>query len=253
MPIEAGVRVVFRLIAESTLHHATVVAIDDNAIVLEPEYSISADIPPGQYLLITGPDTDIEYYGEVIGGEGSALRLRRMWTGERGYFRVDDVFPFTWRKIPEGEPYRESCIFSGYGMDAADLELPDDSASPRLWKMLLDINAKLDVVIRHLHLESEGLIRARGVPVNLSASGLRFRLDSRPSIGDDLEVKILLPSYPPVGVLVIGRVVRIDEHAAAGFDISLHFIDLTDEVREVIIQYTLKRQREILSRQRRRE
>jgi len=63
---------------------------------------------------------------------------------------------------------------------------------------------------------------------------------------------MLLPSYPPVGVLVIGRVVRIDD-LAAGFDISLHFIDLTDEVREVIIQYTLKRQREILRRQRRRE
>jgi len=252
MPIEAGVRVVFRLIEESTLRHATVVAIDDNSIVLKPEYDISADFLPGQYLLISEPSTDIEYYGEVIDGEGSALRLRRMWTGERGYFRVDDVFPFTWRKITEGEPYRESCIFSGYGMDAVDLELPDDGASPRLWKMLLDINAKLDVVIRHLHLESEGLIRARGVPVNLSASGLRFRLDSRSSIGDDLEVKMLLPSYPPVGVLVIGRVVRIDD-LAAGFDISLHFIDLTDEVREVIIQYTLKRQREILRRQRRRE
>ena len=102
-------------------------------------------------------------------------------------------------------------------------------------------------------LEGEGLVKADSIPVNISASGMRFALKDRPVMNDILEVRMLLPAYPTVGVLVHGRIVRLEELEHGGYDASLHFIDLNDDVREVIIQYTLKRQRELIRRQRQRE
>lgn len=252
MGIETGDRVLFRLASDTVLHYATIVSKDDAFVELKPEYNASADILPGQYLMISDPDTDIEYYGEVLACEGAILRLKRMWMGKRGYFRIDDIFPVIWR-VTEERLLRESMIFSGYCVDPVDQEVPDETVSPRIWKMLVNINAKLDLALKQLSLESEGLVRSESIPVNISASGIRFTLDRTLAVGDVLELKMLLPAYPPVGVFANGRVVRAEKLETGGYEVSLHFINMNEEVREVIIQYTLKRQRQLIGRERRRE
>jgi hypothetical protein len=232
------------------LYGATVLSVDENTIELRIDADAPTIVKNGQYIMINELETDIEHYSEVTFWDGQSVRLRQMWTGKRGFFRVDDVFPVIYRVVDSTDRCRESRIFSGFGLDVEKLDVPDETVSPRVWKMLVDVNAKLDMILEKLNLENEGLSRAKSIPVNISASGIRFPIDHPVEIGRMFELKMLLPVYPPVGVLAHGVVVRTEAPVNGRYETSLSFVDLIDEVRDVIIQYTLKRQREIIRRQR---
>jgi PilZ domain len=240
----------YRLMPDIDLYSATVLSADEKTMELRVDADVPSIVKKGQYVMITELDTDIEHYSEVTSWDGQSLRLRRMWTGKRGFFRVDDVFPVSYRIVDGTDRCNESRLFPGFGLELEDLNMPDETVSPKVWKMLVDINAKLEMILEKLNLDSEGLARAESIPVNISASGIRFSLDHPVVIGSMLELKMLLPVYPPVGVLAHGVVVRIETPVSGKYETSLSFIDLVDEVRDVIIQYTLKRQREIIRRQR---
>ncbi|HYA86325.1 MAG TPA: PilZ domain-containing protein [Nitrospirota bacterium] len=250
MGLRSGDQINYRLMPDIDLYGATVLSVDEKTMELRTEADAPAIVKNGQYVMINELDSDIEHYSEVTFWDGRSLRLRRMWTGKRGFFRVDDVFPVTYRIVDVTERCTGSRIFPGFGLEADELDVPDETVSPRVWKMLVDINAKLEMILERLNKESEGLSRAQSVPVNISASGIRFFIDQPVEIGSMLELKMLLPLYPPVGVLAHGVVVRIEASVGGRYETSLCFIDLVDEVRDIIIQYTLKRQREIIRRQR---
>jgi len=250
MGLKSGEQITYCLIPGMQRYTATIQSIDNAGIALQLFADSPAALPLGQYVMITEMGDDVDYYCEVAGREGATLRLKRVWTGKRGYFRVDDVFPVMYRSVAAGQARADSRIYSGFGADVADLELTDETISPRLWKMLADINTKLGLILEHLHLENEGLNKAESMPVNISASGLRFSMPRKTALGDVIEVKMLLPTNPAVGILCHGKVVRVDDAGKGAYATSLHFIDLIDDVRDVIIQYTLKRQREIVRRHR---
>lgn len=169
-----------------------------------------------------------------------------MWGEVREYFRVDDVFPVISGKVMEDSPYRKSKVFAGYSMEIPNMDLSDGTINPRLWKILVDINTKLRLILEHLQLDSEGLIKAENIPVNISASGMRFKTKEKVDIGDTIEIKMLLPTSPPVGILTYGNIVRLNDIGNGEYEVAVRFSDMDDEVRDEIIQYTLKRQREIL-------
>ena len=250
MGLHPGEQISYRLMPDIERYNATVLSIDEHTLELRLHADSPEALNSGQYVMITEMDTDTEHYSEVTARDGRNLRLRRMWTGKRGFFRVDDIFPVMHRVVSGDAPRPESRIFSGFGIALDELDVPDESISPRIWKMLVDINAKLGLILERLNLESEGLTRAEGIPVNISASGIRFYLDHKLELGTVLELKMLLPVYPPVGILTYGVVVRVEDPDDGGYATSVSFADLVDEVRDVIIQYTLKRQREIIRRQR---
>lgn len=229
---------------------AIVQSIDTNTIMLQVQADSPATLVQGQYVMISDPSDEVDYYNEIVGREGNALRLKRVWTGKRGYFRVDDRFPVLHKKAMAGETHLESRIYAGHGQELSDFETTDDTVNPRLWRMLVDINAKLGLILERMNIEDEGLAKAERVAVNISASGIRFAVEDAFEMGDLIEVKMLLPTNPAVGIVVHGKVVRVERPEAAGTVVSLHFIDLTEEVRDVIIQYTLKRQRDIVRRYR---
>ncbi len=250
MSLNPGDQVSFRLLPAANRYHATIQSTDEHNLVLRLSADSPAVINRGQNLMISELDTDIDYYSQVISSDGRVLQLKRLWTGKRGYFRVDDVFPVAHRKVDDNDLRRICRIFSGFGVETEEMEVPDETINPKLWKMLTDINAKLTMIIERQNLEKEGLSRVESRPVNISASGIRFALPNRFNIGDILELKMLLPVYPPMGVLVHGTVVRVEELDNGNFRISLNFDDLAEEVRDTIIQYTLKRQRELIRRER---
>jgi len=231
-------------------YSATVLSIDSASIVLQLNADSPTTLPPSQYVMISDIRDDIDYFNEAIDREGAILRLKRMWTGKRGFFRVDDVFPVLYRKVNAGEHLLESRIYTTYGEETANLDVPDESVSPRLWSLLVDINTKLGLVLERLHLENEGLTKADSIAVNISASGLRFASTVPFNTGDVVEVKMLLPTNPAVGILVHGNAVRVATLGNNTYETSLHFVNLTNEVRDLIIQYTLRRQREIVRRYR---
>jgi hypothetical protein len=252
MAIHAGDHITYCMMPGMERYRATVFSIDSTGIVLQLHNESPAEFSPGQYLMISEAGEDIDYYSEVAGRDGTTLRLKRMWTGKRGFFRVDDVFPVLYRQVSGSAPMLESKIFSGYAAEITDEELPDETINPRLWKLLNNMNVKLSLILERLHLESEGLTKAESIPVNISASGMRFTLDQKHSIEDVFEIKILLPTYPPIGILTHGKVVRVEESDKGRYATSLHYINMGDDVRDVIIQYTLRRQREIVRRYRER-
>ena len=250
MSLHPGEQICYRLMPEILRYTAVVESDDEHTILLR----IGDDMPPqitsGNYIMITEPETDIEHYTEVLSRDDQLIELKRLWTGKRGYFRVDDMFPVLCRNVTRENVQPESKLFSGYGGEIEDMNVPDETVSPRLWKMLADMNAKLGMILERLNLEQEGLAHARSLPVNISASGIRIPLTEHAGIGDTMEIKMLLPVYPPVGVLAHATVLRVEEQGPDTYRTSLQFVDLADEVRDVIIQYTLKRQRELIRRQR---
>ncbi|MDI6800538.1 MAG: PilZ domain-containing protein [Thermodesulfovibrionales bacterium] len=248
MELKSGDKVYYRISQETEKYGATVVSMYDEDIVLEVFKEAHPNFSAGQYLRISGPD--YEYYTEVIDINGNVLRLKRMWTEKREYFRIDDVFPVIVSKSAEDSPCKKTRILSGYGMDISETDVPDDSISPRLWKMLVDINTKLKLIMERLQLEKEGLVKAPQKEVNLSASGIRFVVDEKIEVGDTVEVKMLLPTCPPVGINTFGTAVRVKEMGNGKYELALRFADIDDEIRDEIIQYTIKRQREIIRKKR---
>jgi hypothetical protein len=191
-------------------------------------------------------DTGLDYYTEIMeSGEGRLL-LKRLWTGRRDYFRVCDVLPLVVRKVSGDRSLKKSRLVAGYGSGPSEPAVPDETISPQVWRMLVDISAKLDALMEKQYLESAGLTHAENIPVSISASGIKFILHEPAGVGDIIEVKMSLPLYPPVGVITFGEVVRatpIDQHSS---EVAVKFINMDDDVRDEIIQYTLKRQREII-------
>jgi hypothetical protein len=177
-------------------------------------------------------------------------------TGEerRKYFRVDDVLPVVIKRIEDDLAKTKAMVcpgfFPGFGYASAYDKPPDASIHPQLWDMLLEINNKLNLVLEKLCFESEGLTRAESKQVSLSAAGIKIRTQERYEHGAALEVQMLINTTGPAWVVVYGEVARLVDLADGEFEVAINFFDMEDEVRDLINLYTLKRQREIIRKQR---
>lgn len=249
MSLKPGDQITFRLMPAIMRYTGTMLSVDERSIAFRMHDDAPAEVLPGQYLMITETFTDAEHYNEVVSRDGSTVNVRRMWTSKRDYFRVDDFFPVLCRKVDATAMRRASAIISRMDLDPREMESPDPSVSTKVWKMLVDINIKLAMIQERLDLESEGLHKSKSVPVNISASGIRVQLDHQADMNEIYEIKLLLPAYPPIGIVAYGTVVRIDP-VANGFYVSFSFEHLTDEVQDAIVQYSLRRQREVIRRER---
>lgn len=178
---------------------------------------------------------------------------------KRSYFRVDDVISVVANPVQtDSEKNAEflkkvtsSKVFSlmepfAVSEDRGEKCLPDDTGNSRLYGMMTEINTKLDFIINHFMLDKEGLLTAEKKLVNISASGIRFTVDHPVKINDVMDIKLLLPTYPPVAVLAYGEVKRVKELDDNQFEVSLEYLNMGDSVRNEIVQYTLDHQREII-------
>lgn len=250
--IHEGERIEFRLLPDSKRYQAIVLKSDDERVFIRSKV-LPVEVSKGRSIVITIKKGEqfYEYHAEVNEIEGDKIGARWLWEKSRQYFRVDDAFPIEIRKI-ENVPLRRSRIFLGYPFEReeAEVEAPDETISPKLWKLLTDINTKLSLILEKLQFDAEGFIKAEIRHVNVSASGIKFRIDEKVDVGDTVEIKMLLPTCPPTGIITYGNVVRVKEIGNGQYEVALHFTDIEDEVRDEIIQYTLKRQRELIRRQR---
>ncbi|MFN3480715.1 MAG: PilZ domain-containing protein [Thermodesulfovibrionales bacterium] len=245
-------RIEFRLLNDAKRYEAIVLSSDDNRISFKSQEP-PIEILKGKSIVVTirSEDQISEYYAEVYDIEGDMVMARWMWEKSRQYFRVDDAFPVDLKKV-ENIPIKRSRVFLGYPAERENVEVeaPDETISPKLWKLLTDINTKLSLILEKLQFDEEGFIKAEMRHVNVSASGIKFRVDEKVEIGDTVEIKMLLPTCPPTGIITYGSVVRSKDLGNGQYEVALHFTDIEDEVRDEIIQYTLKRQRELIRRQR---
>ncbi|HSW40398.1 MAG: type IV pilus assembly protein PilZ [Nitrospirae bacterium] len=162
----------------------------------------------------------------------------------REFSRIDAELPMAIRRVSEDE---EGSIQSRLASPRLPLDepLPLEVRDPALAEWLRFLNKKMDAVIRMLA-EREDV--ASGLPicsVNISAGGLCFRPHEPLSVGDMLETKVRLPLNPPVTLLLYGIVVETEEES-----VCIQYVDISDEIRDIIVRFVFQQQREILRSQR---
>lgn len=175
---------------------------------------------------------------------------KSMETERRGFVRVEDIFPVVIRKVDTNPDALKARIFSGVSNTPFLEEDLDDSINPLLWKMLVEIHAKVKVIFDKVVVESEGLTEKHNKPVSLSAGNISFLVLDLHAEGDLVELKMLLPTSPPCGVVLYGRVSRVESQGPAAWALAVTFLDMDEEVRRAIDRYIFRRQREIIAQKR---
>jgi len=243
MSLDSGKKVFFKAMPEVVFQQAKILSSDEDIIVLDVEGK--KDISVGQRIMISVDGSHL--FTKVVACEQGAVKVRKTWSNNRSYFRVDDVVPLVIRKVMPDEPIgvSRSFPFSDF-VASASKEMVDPDIDPRVWQMLVNIHTMLGMILERLDMRAEGFMKAENTRVNMSATGIAFRTKERLEPGDLAEVKMLLPARPALGVIVYGNVVRADDVGNGEIDIALHFGEMSEDLRNEINQYSLMRQREII-------
>ena len=130
------------------------------------------------------------------------------------------------------------------------------STDPSLYRILTEINKKLDFLIEALPNKEElGLSQHyEGICEDISGVGMKFRSDYPLLNGDLLNMTIPLPPIHLATLMVIGQVKRtkkiVDEITGEKVnEVAVEFLGINESDREEIIAYSFKRQREIINLQ----
>jgi len=176
---------------------------------------------------------------------------------KRGYFRVDDVIsvvanPVNLLNEEERDLLKNAAssntftFFGDEDMSVPDRQQgsPESAAGEKVYEALREMNTKLDFLINHFIMEKEGLSSAEKKLVNISASGIKFTMKHPVKEKDILEIKLLLPTFPPVAIFAYGEVKRVKALEDQTYEVALEYLNMGETVRDEIIQYTLDHQRE---------
>ena len=172
----------------------------------------------------------------------------------RQYFRVDDILPIVIRVMDGDRSRVKAKVCSGFssGVPTHQFhgEAPDERIPAPLWEMLVDIQTKLSLILNTLSQQGAGLSPAESKPVSLSAAGIRVLTRDTFALGQFVEVQMLLTLHAPVWIVVYGEVARFSSLDGGENEVAINFDEMDEEVRDMINYYTLKRQREVIRRQR---
>ncbi len=248
MELKKGERVFLYLREERKRYKAVVISTDIEGVILELESDTKNEIKEGDTLIIIveKPDYYNEFQTIVTEITNKTLRLRWHWSERREFFRIDDIIAISARKICPVEK-KASRITKGEIIELSEFDQPDPSISPKLWRLLNEINEKLNLLLQGLEKDYKGVYEPRYQKVNLSAGGIRFISDEPVSKGDIMEISMRLNTCPPLDIITYGEVVRVSERNSK-YEIAISFKDTENEIRETILRYTLQRQRELLKK-----
>ena len=190
------------------------------------------------------------------------------WSGgeRRGLARVEDLF-LVYFSVMDEEWYKNNkeLFVSRKTSERDNLFFVDpalgkysrnrsQTSDPVLFHMMLEINRKLDALIKALpdKQEADILRQHEALCRDISGEGIKFRCDIPLMQRDILNLLIPLPSTHPALVSAIGLVKRsstiVDEFTEEKtHEHGLEFLAINEEDREEIIAYSFKRQREIIS------
>lgn len=171
----------------------------------------------------------------------------------RDYFRVEDVLPISVKRV-SADPDSIKCrVLTGLAPSGSYMinhdDLPEPGVSPKLWKLLKEINCKLDLILERLPSDNDHLCGTVNKHISISLSGMSFTCDEAFDVGTLLEIKVLMPVDHPKWVMLYGKVVRTRKCDNDQHEIGVRFEELDEDVKDIISFYTLKRQREIIRKQ----
>ncbi|MBF0625252.1 MAG: PilZ domain-containing protein [Magnetococcales bacterium] len=184
---------------------------------------------------------------------------------QREFVRIDDLLPFSWKKVsPEEaqevlthfEKHREFPNRTGdvnallSSMDVSDhlKRLARNDAT--LAQVLSRLDMKLNLLIRLFH-PGEQQQPMVPTPINLSGGGLAFwEAEVDTEIGDLLHVRLALTQDALASIECYARVVHIRQDDQDGMDkVACNFEPILAPDREQIVQHIFKRQAERLRAQ----
>jgi hypothetical protein len=163
--------------------------------------------------------------------------------------RVEDVLLIALTKIEDISRTKAriySGFYSGIGLSVLEKDLPDDTINPRLWKKLISIDAKLNLILDKLIQNSDGFNQAQNRHVSSSEEDIRVLTSDGFSAGDFIEIKMLLPVNPPVWIILYGMVSQCGSFSSEENEVWIRFSEMADDVKQIMGYYLFNRQREIV-------
>ena len=92
-------------------------------------------------------------------------------------FRVEDVLLIALKKIEDISCTKAmiySGFYSGIGLSVLEEDMPDETINPRLWKKLISMDAKLNLILEKLIQSSDGFNQAQNRQLSLSEEDIRI-------------------------------------------------------------------------------
>lgn len=172
-------------------------------------------------------------------------------------FRVDDMIPISDEKMTQeafeinktkvGIKSRQSSMLQEMvgGRDLFSGEA-HEGMNPDVAKMLESLDAKLNYLIgvNVLNDASHGELEERAV--NLSVTGVSFVTSNQYAPGDNTKVTLMLPSFPPSTLELLGTVRRVESRDGERIWIGVQFYYRCDEEEDSIQKYVYRRHRETI-------
>lgn len=166
----------------------------------------------------------------------------------REFSRVDAVIPIEVRLVPPEERHHIRSLVTGE-TSVPEFQLPPEVDDIVLAEWLKMLNAKLDVIMGTLAEQKEAMPLMSQKMVNISGGGLSIESSENYNRGDILEMKMILPLTPASTLYIYGEVVDVrvkDNH----YHTAVKFIQIDDEVRDHVVRFVFKTQRDILRKKR---
>jgi len=171
-------------------------------------------------------------------------------------FRIDDVIPVSDKKLTAQEFDRcknkvgirsrqNSMLQQMVGRDIF-ANASNEGANPEMTQALEALDAKLNYLIgvNMLNDASHGDLQER--PVNLSLTGMSFTTDQAYQVGDSAHINLMLPSFPPSILELVGTVVRVSSPGDRRWKIGVKFYFRSDDEEDTIAKYVYRRHRETI-------
>jgi hypothetical protein len=166
----------------------------------------------------------------------------------REFSRVDAVVPLEVRLISPEERQNIRSFIAGEA-SLPEYQIPPEVDDIVLAEWLKMINAKLDAIISALADQNEKVPIISQKLVNISGGGLSFDSAEKYESGDLLEMKIMLPITPVYTLYIYGEVVDVRAKDNQ-YHTAVKFVTLDDEIRDHIVKFVFKTQRDFLRKKR---
>ena len=166
----------------------------------------------------------------------------------REFSRVDAQIPLDVRLISVEEAKVAKSKISA-DTTIAHFKPPHDHEDRILTEWLKMLNDKLDAILMLLTFHREGFSSLPYRSVNISGGGMSFMWNQPYPKGSILELKMLLPIFPPVAMYVYGDVVSLEQKGDEWL-VAVKFVNIEEEIRDEIVKFVFKKQRELLREKR---
>lgn len=177
---------------------------------------------------------------------------------KRRYFRVSDTISLLYKVVDDfnmeqlshiSDNVLENCSLAAalevLNEDARMLSPRLERRDPEMFEYLRIIDTKINLIVQALSRNSEEFSKHEKHEVSLSGSGLAFRNQYELAIGTVVELRMMLTSCLAV-IVTYGRIVGCRDISLESpdqpFEISVEYINMKEEDREVLLKHVIKKQ-----------